>query len=103
EKLAELAKPFYGSKDIGKIPAKTYHQAVSLELEKVKLLTDVPKLTDFLLWDEYEYREEAVNKVLKAEGAAGILDELAKRLKALEPFDVPASRICARRSPKIRA
>jgi len=86
--LAALAKPFFQGKDIATIPAKTYEQAVALELEKVKLLTDVPKLTDFLLWDEYEYREEAVNKVLRADGAAGILEELAKRLSALNPFDL---------------
>jgi glutamyl/glutaminyl-tRNA synthetase len=54
----------------------------------VKLLTDVPRLTDFLLWDEYEYREEAVNKVLRADGAAEILSELAVRLAALNPFDL---------------
>jgi len=88
EKLAAMAKPFFTDKRIDQVPAKTYEQAVALELEKVKLLTDVPKLTDFLLWDEYEYREEAVTKVLRAEGAAGILDELAKRLAALEPFDL---------------
>jgi len=88
-KLAALAKPFFKDKNIAAVPAKTYEQAVSLELEKVKLLTDVPKLTDFLLWDDYEYREEAVSKVLRAEGAAGILDELAKRFAALGLFDLP--------------
>jgi glutamyl-tRNA synthetase len=87
-KLAALAKPFFKDKNIAAVPAKTYEAAVTLELEKVKLLTDVPKLTDFLLWDDYEYREEAVNKVLRAEGASGILDDLAKRLAALEPFDL---------------
>jgi len=86
--LATLAKPFFKDKPIDAIPAKTYELAVTLELEKVKLLTDVPRLTDFLLWDEYEYREEAVTKVLRAEGAAGILDELAKRLAVLNPFDL---------------
>ena len=86
--LAALAKPFFQGKDIAAVPAKTYEQAVALELEKVKLLTDVPKLTDFLIWDNYEYREEAVAKVLRAEGAAGILEELAQRLATLEPFDV---------------
>ncbi len=86
--LAALAKPFFKDKPIEAIPAKTYELAVTLELEKIKLLTDVPRLTDFLLWDEYEYREEAVTKVLRAEGAAGILDELAKRLAVLNPFDL---------------
>jgi glutamyl-tRNA synthetase len=86
--LAALAKPFFQGKDIASVPQKIYEQAVTLELEKIKLLTDVPKLTDFLLWDKYEYREEAVTKVLRAEGATDILEELAKRLAALDPFDV---------------
>jgi glutamyl-tRNA synthetase len=89
EKLAAMAKPFFKEKDITKVPEKVYVQAVTLELEKIKLLTDIPKLVDFLLWDDYEYREEAVMKVLRAEGAAGILEELTRRLAALEPFDVP--------------
>jgi len=87
--LAALAKPFFKDKNVSAVPPKIYEQAVALELEKIKLLTDVPKLTDFLLWNEYEYREEAVTKVLRAEGAAAILEELAKRLAALSPFDVP--------------
>ncbi len=51
---------------------------MAFEHEKAKLLTDVPKLTDFLLWDDYEYREEPVAKVLRADGAAAILDELVQ-------------------------
>jgi nondiscriminating glutamyl-tRNA synthetase len=86
--LAALAEPFFGPK-IRDVKREAFHQAVALEQEKIKLLTDVPKLTDFLLWDDYEYREEAVNKVLRAEGAVGILEELAKRLNVLAPFDVP--------------
>ncbi len=86
--LAEMARPFFTGKDLSTIPAKTYEQSVALEHEKVKLLSDVPKLTDFLLWDEYEYREEAVTKVLKAEGAAPILEELSKRLATLDPYDI---------------
>jgi glutamyl/glutaminyl-tRNA synthetase len=89
DKLAAMAKPFFPKdRNIAGIPTKIYEQAVALEHEKVKLLTDVPKLTDFLLWDDYEYREEAVTKVLRAEGAAGIIDELTKRLAVLEPFDL---------------
>lgn len=89
KELGDLAKPFFTNKAMSAIASSAYEAAVMLELEKVKLLSDVPKLTDFLLWDEYEYREEAVHKVLKAEGAMGIVDELAKRLAVLDPFDVP--------------
>ena len=60
---------------------------MALEHEKAKLLTDVPKLIDFLIQETFEYRPEAVDKVLRAAGAGEILEELAKRLQALEPFD----------------
>ena len=85
--LAELAKPFFAAAGFDRVSKEQYEKAVALEQEKVKLLTDVPKLTDFLLWDEYEYRADAVDKVLRADGAAAILQELANRLKTLTPFD----------------
>jgi glutamyl/glutaminyl-tRNA synthetase len=88
DKLAAMAKPFFQDKNITAVPQKTYEQAVALEHEKIKLLTDVPKLIDFLLWDEFEYREEAVTKVLRADGAGAILDGLSKRLATLDPFDI---------------
>lgn len=86
--LAAKAKTFFNGRNIDAIPNDIYESAVALEHEKVKLLMDVPKLTDFLLWDDYEYRPEAVAKVLRADGAAGILLELEKRLSVLDPFDV---------------
>jgi nondiscriminating glutamyl-tRNA synthetase len=88
EKLAALGKPFFCGRPIDAVPPKAYEGAVGLEHEKVKRLTDIPKLIDFLLWDDFEYREEAVQKVLRAEGAAEILQELGKRLSVLKSFDV---------------
>lgn len=85
--LAALARPFFAASGLDRVSKESFERAVALEHEKIKLLADVPKLTDFLLWDEYEYRAEAVDKVLKAEGAAVILEELSKRLQSLEPFD----------------
>ncbi len=84
--VADLAKPFFTAKALDVIPRTRLEQAIALEHEKIKLLTDVPKLTDFLLWDVFEYREEPVNKVLRAAGAAEILKEIKQRLTALEPF-----------------
>jgi len=87
-RLAELGKPFFTPPhDVAAVPQARYEQSVALEHEKIKLLTDIPKLVDFLLWDDYEYREEAVAKVLKQPGADAMLEELSKRLTALEPFD----------------
>ena len=77
-------------------------RAVALEQEKVKLLNDVPQLIDFLILDSFEYREEAVTKVLRADGADAILAELSKRLEALEPFDVAGIEAVARQLAKDR-
>jgi glutamyl-tRNA synthetase len=87
EELARLGKEFFTAAAFDEVSNEAYEKAVALEREKIKLLSDIPKLTDFLLWDTYEYRAEAVDKVLKAEGAADILKELAKRLEALTGFD----------------
>lgn len=90
-RLAEMARPFFAAPhDISKTDKARYEQAVALEHEKIKLLADVPKLVDFLLWDDYEYREEAVAKVLRQTGADVMLDALAQKLAALEPFDSPS-------------
>lgn len=59
---------------------------VALEQEKVKLLTDVPKLIDFLVKDEYPMDEKSVEKVLKAPGAIGLLMEINPRFKDLADF-----------------
>jgi len=101
-KAAAMAKPFFPAteasagppgrsggkdRDISKIPVKTYDRRWRSNTRRLKLLTDV-RARRFSAWDDYEYREEAVTKVLRAEGAVEILEELAKRIAALEPFDV---------------
>jgi glutamyl/glutaminyl-tRNA synthetase len=85
--LMALAVPFLTQKNL---PAAgpIVEGAIALEREKAKLLTEIPGLIDFLITDQLEYREEAFTKVLKAPGAKEILDELAKRLAVLEPFDL---------------
>jgi len=87
DKLAALAKPFFAAPGLDEIKPEALRQAIALEHEKMKLLADAPRLTDFLLWDEFDYRSDAVDKVLRAPGAADILAELARRLGALAPFD----------------
>lgn len=65
---------------------KFIQSCVALEQEKIKLLTDVPKLIDFLLKDEFEFDEKSVEKVLKTPGAIGLLLELKDRITALSEF-----------------
>jgi len=59
---------------------------VALEHEKIKLLSDIPHLVDFLLKDEVVYEPEAVEKVLKKPGASGVVADLMERFSILEPF-----------------
>lgn len=59
--------------------------AVALEHEKVKLLTDVPKLIDFFFKD-VAYDPASVEKVLKKPDVPGVLTDAAAAFKALEPF-----------------
>lgn len=88
-RIAELARnDFYPAAGLDEVDPKAFEAAIALEHEKMKLVADVPKLIDFLIFDEYEYRQEAVDKALRAPGAGEILDDMAKRLDALSPFDV---------------
>jgi len=85
--LTALAAPFLQQKNLPS-SGPIVEGAIALEREKAKLLTEIPGLVDFLITDQLEFREEAFTKVLKAPGAKEILDELAKRLAALAPFDI---------------
>jgi nondiscriminating glutamyl-tRNA synthetase len=65
-------------------------RALALEHEKLKLLSDVPKLIDFFFKD-VEYDPAAVEKVLKKPDVPKILEEAAKAFEALEPFTAAAT------------
>lgn len=89
-KLAELARTnFFPASGLDKVSKEAFEGAITLEHEKIKLIADIPKLIDFLIFEEYEYRQESVDKVLRAAGAGDILVDMEKRLAALEPFDTP--------------
>ncbi len=67
-----------------------FKACVGLEQEKAKLLTDVPKLIDFLVKDDYPMDEKSVEKVLKAPGAIGLLMEIRQRLAEQADFSAAA-------------
>lgn len=102
KELLALAKPFLIKEGVP-TEGPAVEAAVELEREKPKLLTDIPKLIDFLVTDKLEYRPEALEKVLKAPNAKEILAELVQRLAVVEPFDVPSIELLVKRSPKRRA
>ncbi|MBI1979257.1 MAG: glutamate--tRNA ligase [Elusimicrobia bacterium] len=68
---------------------------VGLEQEKIKLLTDVPNLLDFLLLDDFKMDEKSVDKVLKVPGAIGLLMDVAKRIEQITDFTAaPIEQLC---------
>ena len=85
--LARLSKDFSRRRVWTILIPKRLPARLRSSMKKLKLLSDVPKLIDFLIFDEYEYRQEAVDKALKGPDVSAILDDMTKRLDALDPFD----------------
>jgi len=85
--LARLSKDYFPAAGLDQVEKTAFEGAITLEHEKIKLLTDVPKLIDFLIFDEYEYRQEAVDKTLRTAGVDALLEDMVKRLDQLNPFD----------------
>jgi nondiscriminating glutamyl-tRNA synthetase len=61
-------------------------KVLALEQEKTKLTIDVPKLVDFMLKDDFEYDQKAIEKILKKENAKQILNDMQERIQNLEDF-----------------
>jgi len=64
-------------------------KAVSLEHEKIKLLTDISRLTEFFFKEEIEYQEKAIEKVFKKnpEKVKVILSEISEKFKNIPEFN----------------
>jgi glutamyl-tRNA synthetase len=91
KELVQLAIPFMKkagllTRDPSVEELARLETVVGLEHEKIKLLSDIPHLVDFLLKDEVVYEPEALEKVLKKPGATGVVADLAERFTKLEPF-----------------
>src|SRR5205085_440990 len=94
--LIRLAVPFMKkagllTKDPSPEETARVETVVALEHEKIKLLSDVPHLVDFMLKDEVVYDPEAVEKVLKKPGASEVVKDLTERFAKLEPFTAQAT------------
>jgi glutamyl-tRNA synthetase len=60
--------------------------ALALEQEKIKLLSDAPALIDFFFEDDFEYSEKALKNINKLENPAGFFKDLQKKVEGLEDF-----------------
>jgi glutamyl-tRNA synthetase len=91
EKLAELIIPFLQNKEL--VPKKItkdirskIEEIVPAIQERIKLLSDVVPLTDFLFKEEVEIEESALKDVIKTENKDKIIDSVITRLNSLKDF-----------------
>jgi glutamyl-tRNA synthetase len=68
----------------------------ALEQDKVKLLTEIPSLFDFMLTEKIEYNPVDVEKVLKKEGAKKILEDMLENIKDMQTFSAENLEILCR-------
>jgi glutamyl-tRNA synthetase len=64
------------------------HRVLALEQERVRVLSELPRVTSFFFRADPEYDPAAVKKWLTKEYAPRALAVLADRFQTLEPFDV---------------
>jgi len=84
--LAERALPYLKEAGVPLDDMERVKKAIGLEHDKIRLLKDIPDLIRFMLEEDIVYEEDAVESVMKKEGAAKILGELKEELAALENF-----------------
>ncbi len=60
--------------------------AIKLEQDKIKLLSDIPDLIDFMVKNSIKYDEKSVKKRLKKEGVQEILTDIVERIQNLNNF-----------------
>ncbi|MDO8735417.1 MAG: glutamate--tRNA ligase [Elusimicrobiota bacterium] len=86
EELTRRSIPFLQKAGFDTKDFEFLKKCVSLEHDKIKLLSDVPHLIDFFLKNDIIYDEKAVNKVLKKDGVNKILTEIADIYSKIENF-----------------
>ncbi len=83
--LASRAKPWLKDTALASAPAERIEQAISLEHDKVKLLSDIPGRIDFLFQENFDRTDKAL-KILGKQGAVALLYEIVEILKNQKNF-----------------
>ena len=90
--FADAAKPFVEGAGL---PINDHYPAAAASVQqKVRLLTEVPGVLDFLLEDEIDIDDQALEKVKKNESAGTLLAALADALDSLDPWSADAAKEC---------
>jgi len=95
EKLLEMASQIKLIDISGEKKYNLLKSAVTLEHEKIKLLTDIPFKTEYFVKDEITYDEKAVQKALKTAIAKDVLLNISEKITGLQDFTHPnLEKIC---------
>lgn len=86
DQLVELSRPFLEKAGLWNLPGPDLKKVLSLEHEKFKLLSEIPRLIEFF-YKPVEFDPKAFEKVLKAPGAKDVLLGLVEALKDFAPFE----------------
>ena len=91
DEFTEIAIPVLADaklidKDLSQEKKENLKKILALEQDKVKLLTEIPALFDFMLTEKIEYNPSDVEKVLKKEGAKKILEDMLKNISEMPVF-----------------
>ncbi len=84
ERFAELGKPWLKDYDLS--DRKYFHAVLEILKEKIKLLSDLPNWAEPFFAKEVVFEEDAVQKVLKAEGATDRLKTLEEALSQVSEW-----------------
>ncbi|MBN1385216.1 MAG: glutamate--tRNA ligase [Elusimicrobia bacterium] len=85
DELTDRAIPFINKAGL-KADIEFLKKCISLEQEKIKLLSDVPKRIDFFLKNDIIYDDKAVAKVLRKDGVEKILTDISKVYEKIGNF-----------------
>lgn len=77
QKLFEISKPFIEKSGLP-FKDETILKIISVEKEKIKLLSDIPNIIDFFVLKDVKYNEEDFRKIFKDPAAFTLLNEILK-------------------------
>ncbi len=90
EELFELSLPFFEEYGLVK-DEKTrdiLRKIIPLFKERIKTLSEFPPFSEYFFKDDFEYEEKGIRKHFKSPEVFDLLDKIATKLEATEPFNV---------------
>ncbi len=95
DRIVGLSIPYLQKEGLvnDRTPKEYIKKTIALAHERLKLISDVPSLTDFFFKEEIALDEKAVNKVLVKENVADVLSAIRNEFKKLNDEDFKAGNL----------